>query len=133
MTDSEHVQRNAPDPGTPSGSEPRQPFRGPLTPSTGETDADEIAAARAANRFDIRRIIGGLFALYGVILVVTGIVGSHQVKTKAAGINIDLWTGIAMILFAILMIAWALLRPVLPEPAETRGQGSGRLRRAPAT
>ena len=116
-----------------SDSEQPQPFRGPQTPSTGETDLDEEAAARAANRFDIRRIISLLFAIFGVILVVTGIVGSHHVKTQAAGINIDLWMGIAMILFAIMMIAWALLRPVVPEPAETRGQGSGRIRRAPAT
>lgn len=114
-------------------SEQRQPFRGPEAPSTGETDVDEAAAARAANRFDIRRIIGGLFALYGVVLVVTGIAGSHHVKTQAAGINIDLWSGIAMLIFAVIMIAWALLRPVMPEPPETRGEGSGRLRRAPAT
>lgn len=114
-------------------SEPAQPFRGPVTPSTGETDADEAQAARAANRFDIRRIIGGLFLLYGVILVVTGIVGSSHVKNKAAGINIDLWAGIAMLIFAAVMIAWALLRPVMPEPPERRGEGSGRLRRAPAT
>ena len=119
--------RPQPDPGT------DQPFRGPVTPSTGETDVDEAAAARAANRFDIRRIIGGLFLLYGVMLVVTGIVGSHHVKTKASGININLWAGIAMILFAAFMIGWALLRPVAPEPEETRGQGSGRIRRAPAT
>jgi hypothetical protein len=111
----------------------QQPFRGPATPSTGETDVDEVAAARAANRFDIRRIIGGLFAVYGVILVVTGIVGSHHVKTQASGINIDLWTGIGMLIFAAIMIAWALLRPVAPEPPERRGEGSGRLRRAPAT
>ena len=110
-----------------------QPFRGPETPSTGESDLDEVAAAKAANRFDIRRIIGALFTIYGVILVVTGIVGSHHVKTKAAGINIDLWTGIAMLIFAAIMIAWALLRPVEPEPEEVRGTGSGRLRRAPAT
>jgi hypothetical protein len=38
-----------------------------------------------------------------------------------------------MVLFAIFMIGWALLRPVEPEPPETRGQGSGRIRRAPAT
>lgn len=143
MSDSEQPPPNAPQPGRPrdeversaeaqSGAEPAQPFRGPVTPSTGETDADEVAAARAANRFDIRRIIGGLFVVYGLILVVTGIVGSHTVKTKAAGINIDLWTGIAMLIFAAIMIAWALLRPVMPEPAETRGEGSGRLRRAPA-
>jgi hypothetical protein len=117
----------APDPGQ------HQPFRGPVTPSVGESEADEAAAARAANRFDIRRIIGGLFLLYGVILVVTGIVGSHHVKTKASGININLWAGIAMLLFAVFMIGWALVRPVVPEPPETRGEGSGRLRRAPAT
>ncbi|MBV8429598.1 MAG: hypothetical protein JO244_00425 [Solirubrobacterales bacterium] len=99
----------------------------------GVSDEEEIAAARAANRFDIRRIIGALFTIYGVILVVTGIVGSHHVKTKAAGINIDLWAGIAMLIFAAIMIAWALLRPVVPEPEEVRGSGSGRLRRAPAT
>ena len=54
------------------------------------SDEEEARAARNANRFDIRRLIGGLFVLYGVILTVTGIVGSHHVKTKAAGINIDL-------------------------------------------
>jgi hypothetical protein len=110
-----------------------QPFRGPMTPSTGETDADEIAAAKAANRFDIRRIIGALFLLYGIVLIVAGLVGGHDIKHKAANINIDLWTGIAMVVFAVIMIAWALLRPVVPEPPETRGEGSGRLRRAPAT
>ena len=116
-------------------ADPEQPqaFRGPITPSTGETDADEAAAARAANRFDIRRIIGGLFVVYGVTLVVTGIVGSHHIKTQAAGINIDLWTGLAMLVFAAVMLAWAFMRPVMPEPPERRGEGSGRLRRAPAT
>jgi hypothetical protein len=104
-----------------------------VTPSVGADDEEEIAKAKAANRFDIRRIIGGLFVVYGITLLIAGIAGSHHVKTKAAGINIDLWTGIAMLVFAIVMIAWALLRPVMPEPPETRGQGSGRLRRAPAT
>jgi hypothetical protein len=111
-----------------------QPFRASTDqPSTGATDEEERVKARAANRFDIRRIIGGLFALYGIVLTVTGIVGSHEVKTKAAGINIDLWTGIGMLIFAAVMIAWALLRPTVPEPPETRGEGSGRIRRAPAT
>ena len=72
-------------------------------------------AARAANRFDIRRLIGGLFLLYGVVLVITGIVGSHHVKTKAAGIDIDLWAGIAMLVVAAVMVTWALLRPVRPQ------------------
>jgi hypothetical protein len=102
------------------------------TPADKLSDEDEAQAARQANRFDIRRLIGGLFALYGVVLTVVGIVGSHHVKHKAAGINVDLWTGIGMLVFAAFMIGWALLRPVQPEPPETRGAGSGRLRRAPA-
>ncbi len=116
-----------------------KPFTGPGgstdegLASTGRTDEEEIEAARAANRFDIRRLIGGVFLLYGLILLVLGLVGSHTVKHKAAGINIDLWTGIGMLIFGALMIAWALLRPTVPEPPETRGQGSGRIRRAPAT
>lgn len=100
---------------------------------TGRTDEEEIAAARAANRFDIRRLIGGLFVLYSLILIVLGLFGSSQIKHKAAGINVDLWTGIGMLVFGALMIFWALSRPTLPEPPETRGQGSGRIRRAPAT
>jgi hypothetical protein len=100
--------------------------------STGATDEEEIQAARAANRFDIRRLIGALFLLYGLILVALGLFGSHEVKNKAAGINVDLWTGIGMLVFGALMIFWALSRPTVPEPPETRGEGSGRIRRAPA-
>jgi hypothetical protein len=114
-------------------TEQEQPFRGPTTPSTGATDEEEIRAARIANRFDIRRIIGGLFIVYGVTLTIVGIVGSHAVKTKAAGVNVNLWTGLAMLVVGALMIFWALARPVVPEPEDTRGEGSGRIRRAPAT
>lgn len=104
----------------------------PMAP-TGDTEQDEAEAARMANRFDIRRLIGAVFVLYGLILVALGIFGSHAVKTKAAGININLWAGLGMLVFGGLMIFWALARPVEPEPEETRGEGSGRIRRAPAT
>ena len=103
----------------------------PMAP-TGATDEEEVEAARAANRFDIRRLIGALFILYSLILIALGIFGSHHVKTKAAGININLWTGLGMLVVGVLMLVWALTRPVVPEPPETRGQGSGRIRRAPA-
>ena len=81
-----------------------------------QPDVDEVTAARVANRFDIRRIIGGLFVLYGVVLIVTGAVGSDEVKNKAAGINVDLWTGLGMLVVGVLMIFWALSRPVARVP-----------------
>jgi hypothetical protein len=71
---------------------------------------------RAANWFDIRRIIGGVFAVYGLVLVVVGLFGAHHVKVKASGININLWTGLAMLVVAGLMIGWALARPVRLAP-----------------
>lgn len=114
-------------------TEQPQPFRGPQTPGTGATDEEELAAARIANRFDIRRIIGALFVLYGVILVVTGAFGSEEIKNEAAGINVDLWTGLGMLVVGAPMIFWALARPVAPEPPQTRGRGSGRIRRSPGT
>jgi hypothetical protein len=107
-----------------------QPFRAPLAP---DPSFDEDAATRAANRFDIRRIIGVLFAVYGIVLIALGLLGSHHVKVKASGINIDLWTGLGMVVVAALMLGWALSRPVSPQPPEERGLGSGRIRRAPAT
>jgi hypothetical protein len=95
------------------------------------SDEEELRAARLANRFDIRRLIGGLFLIYGVVLTAMGVFGSSQVKNKADGMNINLWTGIGLLVFAGFMITWALMRPTEPEPPETRGRGSGRIRRAP--
>jgi hypothetical protein len=123
-------QPSADDPQRSAGAEAVNPADAESRPLS---DEEEREAARTANRFDIRRLIGALFVLYGVILLIVGIVGSHAVKTKAAGININLWTGLGMLIFGALMIFWALARPVAPEPPETRGQGSGRIRRAPAT
>jgi UDP-N-acetylmuramyl pentapeptide phosphotransferase/UDP-N-acetylglucosamine-1-phosphate transferase len=77
---------------------------------------EELEAVRAANRFDIRRIIGFLFTLYGAVLVIVGIVGSSNVKNKAAGVDIDLWTGLGMLVFAALVLTWAFTRPVDLEP-----------------
>lgn len=118
-----------------------KPFGVPGTESTtpneaaplSDEDEDEDEAARNSNRFDIRRLIVAVFTLNGLILTALGIFGSEHVKNKAAGINIDLWTGLAMLVFGGLMIFWALARPVAHEPPESRGQGSGRIRRAPAT
>jgi hypothetical protein len=110
-----------------------KPFGGPGTEERQPDaigDEEEIEAARAANKFDIRRLIGALFCLYSLILIALGIFGSHTIKNKADGVNIDLWTGLAMLAFGALMIFWALSRPTVPQPPK---KGSGRPGRAPAT
>jgi drug/metabolite transporter (DMT)-like permease len=73
---------------------------------------------------DIRRIIAGLLGLYGVILLVAGIVGSSESKNKAAGVNINLWVGIALLLMATFFLVWALTRPLSDELDEAEAEGS---------
>jgi threonine/homoserine/homoserine lactone efflux protein len=81
--------------------------------------ADETQSKqRAAHLFDIRRIIGGLFLLYGVVLTIAGAVASDADIHKAAGVNINLWTGLGMIVVGALFIVWLVLRPLRLEEEE---------------
>jgi hypothetical protein len=71
-------------------------------------------SATAARIFDLRRIIGGLFVVYGVIVTIVGITDSQSAIDKAQGVNINLWTGIGMLLLGIFFLAWLKLRPTPP-------------------
>jgi hypothetical protein len=77
-----------------------------------EAEATSEREARAANLFDLRRIIGGLFAIYGVILFVLGLAASQKEIDKAAGWNLNLWVGLAMIIVAGIFLGWAFARPL---------------------
>ncbi|MQA95682.1 MAG: hypothetical protein GEV11_13900 [Streptosporangiales bacterium] len=71
----------------------------------------ERRSGTAERLFDIRRIIGGLFVLYGVILVVTGLFDTEAEIAKAEGVRINLWMGIGMLVLGLLFLLWHLLRP----------------------
>ncbi|MFI9509546.1 hypothetical protein [Nocardia sp. NPDC052566] len=63
--------------------------------------------------FDIRTIVGALLGSYGVILIITGLVGDRAAEeAKTGGININIWAGVAMTAVALVFLAWTLLRPV---------------------
>ncbi|MEU9450596.1 hypothetical protein [Streptomyces sp. NPDC048277] len=76
----------------------------------------EGRSTTAARIFDLRRIIGGLFVLYGVIVTIAGITDSQAEIDKAQGININLWTGIGMLLLGVFFLVWLKLRPTPPVP-----------------
>jgi hypothetical protein len=82
---------------------------------------------RAANLFDLRRIIGGVMVVWGVLLTILGATDSPQEANKAAGININLYAGIGMLIVGILFLVWAFTRPLgtaLREAEEDEGSGS---------
>lgn len=75
-----------------------------------------LSRSAAARLFDIRRVIGGLFALYGVIVTLIGIFDGQSEIAKAQGVRINLWAGLTMLVFGLLMLAWGFIRPVQAPP-----------------
>ncbi|MFE0904055.1 hypothetical protein ACFW3Y_12575 [Streptomyces rochei] len=84
----------------------------------------ETKSVTAARLFDIRRIIGGLFVVYGVIVTIAGLVASDDEIDKAQGVNINLWTGLGMLVLGLFFLAWLKLRPTAPPPPPS-AEGAG--------
>lgn len=79
-----------------------------------------------AGLFDIRIMIAALIGLYGVILVVAGLFTSEAEQEKAAGLNINIWAGIGMLVAAGGFALWARLRPiVVPDEPEATEESTG--------
>jgi hypothetical protein len=79
---------------------------------------------QAANVFDLRRIIGGLFVLYGLVLTILGFAASQDDIDRAAGLNINLLAGLGMLALGALFLLWAFLRPLGEQlgSEESRGE-----------
>ena len=72
-----------------------------------------------AGAFDIRTFIATLMGLFGVILLITGIVAHHETsKGTTVGGGINVWVGIALLIFAAVMQGWAMLRPTVVDEAQ---------------
>ena len=72
---------------------------------------------------DIRYPIGGMFSIFGIVLLVYGLVSSPAIYERSLGINVNLWWGIVLLVFGLVML-WLALRarrsPVSGSPDQTR-------------
>ena len=94
---------------TSSSGQSRSP--GPHPSGGGGTDDQ---TRHKAGAFDIRNFIGGLIGIYGLVLVIYGLIGSSDAQlAKSGGININLLAGLGMVLVAAGFFLWARLRPVV--------------------
>jgi hypothetical protein len=102
------------------------PTGDPLIGQTEERAREEGGSREmeAANLFDLRRIIGGLFVLYGIVLVILGLLDSDAEVARAAGVRINLWAGIGMLALGALFLIWALSRPLSEELASADSGGA---------
>jgi hypothetical membrane protein len=86
-----------------------------MTENIREEEEFEAKNSASSNLFDLRYLIGGLMAIYGVVLIVVGIFDSQAEIDKAAGIRINLWMGLGMLVLGALFLLWARTRPLKVE------------------
>jgi hypothetical protein len=68
----------------------------------------------ASSLFDLRTVIAGLFGVYGVILTLLGLFGgSPEELAKSGGVDLNLWTGIGMLIVSGIFVTWQRLRPTI--------------------
>jgi len=88
-----------------------------------EAQQAEEESGAVRNLFDLRVIIGGLFVVYGIYLTIRGIIDSNAAVQQAAGVRINLWTGLAALVMGGGFLLWAMLRPLtLDEIVEGQGE-----------
>ena len=85
-----------------------------VRPGDESRDEDRERMSTAARLFDVRRVIGGLFVVYGLIVTLMGLFDSRAEIDKAQGVRINLWMGLAMLALGLLMLLWLRLNPPVP-------------------
>ncbi|MDO4412435.1 hypothetical protein [Cutibacterium sp.] len=66
---------------------------------------------------DIRTAIGGLLAIYGIILTIAGLVMDADARA-------NVWAGICLLVAGAAFLVWVKARPTkLPEAAQTTDAG----------
>ncbi len=66
-------------------------------------------------RLDVRFPIGGMFTIIGAMLVIYGLVSPAAVYERSLGINVNLWWGLVLLVFGLVMLAFAV-RAMRPRP-----------------
>lgn len=79
----------------------------------------------ASRLFDLRYLIGGLMGIYGVVLIIVGLTDSKAEVDKAAGIRINLWMGVGMLILGALFLLWARTRPLKIETGPSAAERAG--------
>ncbi|MEO5710400.1 MAG: hypothetical protein ABIQ59_11320 [Nocardioidaceae bacterium] len=88
---------------------------------------NKTEAPHKAGAFDIRNFIALLIGIYGIVLLIAGLIGPSDAQLeKSDGLNINLYAGIGMVVVAALFLLWARLRPVVvADEADEPGRPNG--------
>jgi len=62
-------------------------------------------------KLDLRLPIGLMFTTFGVMLVVFGLVSNRAIYQRSLGVNVNLWWGLVLLAFGVVMLAFAMRKP----------------------
>jgi hypothetical protein len=93
--------------------------------TSGDTGGDS-SGTRTAGIFDIRVIIGALLGIFGLILVLMSLFSDPQARVARANeIDLNLWTGLALLATSAIFILWARLRPIIVDESASSDSPAG--------
>jgi len=59
-------------------------------------------------KLDVRWPIGLMFTVVGAMLVVFGLVSDKAIYEQSLGINVNLWWGLVLLVFGVMMLTFAI-------------------------
>jgi hypothetical protein len=95
---------------------------------SGGSDGNRPSGGRPArvSLFDLRWILAFLFGVYGIVVTLMGLLSHASTFTASGqdvGVNVNLWTGIPMLVLAALFALWAALRPAFVPSSDDKTVG----------
>jgi hypothetical protein len=72
---------------------------------------------------DIRLPIGLMFSLFGLLLAVYGLVGDKSIYKRSLGLNVNLWWGVVLLIFGVVMLVLGQRGTATAEPADDSLEG----------
>ena len=67
---------------------------------------------------DLRLPIGLMFSIFGVMLAAYGLMSDAAIYARSLGINVNLWWGVVLLAFGLVMLGLATRGRRLPVPSE---------------
>ncbi len=59
-------------------------------------------------KLDLRLPIGLMFAIFGAMLTLYGLVSNDAIYATSLGINVNLWWGLVLLAFGLVMLGFAI-------------------------
>jgi ABC-type Fe3+-siderophore transport system permease subunit len=59
-------------------------------------------------KLDLRLPIGLMFTIVGALLTVFGLMSDDAIYARSLGINVNLWWGLVLLAFGVVMLAFAI-------------------------